>query len=71
MPGMSGEEFLSRIKNSEGLKNIPVYIFCVVIDRYRIKKWLDQGARGFIPKPFSVKQLEAVIRESQKYRAKN
>lgn len=71
MPGMSGEEFLSRIKNSEEFRSIPVYIFSVITERNRIKKWLDQGARGFIPKPFSVEKLEAAIRESQKYRAKN
>ncbi|NOZ59727.1 MAG: response regulator [Euryarchaeota archaeon] len=65
MPGMSGEELLSSIKNQDGLKNIPVYILSVVTERDRIQKWLGQGAKGFIPKPFSIESLEAAIRESQ------
>lgn len=66
MPGMSGEELLSTIKNHDGLKSIPVYIFSVVTERDRIQKWLRQGAKGFIPKPFSIERLEAAIGESQK-----
>ncbi|WP_456475249.1 response regulator [Candidatus Pyrohabitans sp.] len=66
MPGMSGEELLSRIKNHEGLKNTPVYIFSVVTESDRIQKWLRQGAKGLIQKPFSIERLEAAIRESQK-----
>ena len=65
MPEMSGEEVLSRIKGSEKLKDIPVYIFSVVTEKERVERWLAMGASGFIPKPYDMKQIEQAIERSQ------
>ncbi len=65
MPGMSGEEFLSRIRSSGKLKDTSVYIFSVVSERERVERWLAMGASGFIPKPYDIKQLEQTIEHSQ------
>lgn len=61
MPGMSGEDVLREIRKSEALKDIPVYIFSVLVDRDAVHKWLSLGATGFISKPFDIVEIEKVI----------
>jgi CheY-like chemotaxis protein len=63
MPGLSGRDVLAQIKDSENLRDIPVYIFSVVADTDRdvIRSCLAQGASGYISKPFDVEEIERVI----------
>lgn len=61
MPGMSGEEVLRHIKASKEFRDIPIHVFSVVSDREKVTRWLALGASGFVPKPFSVRQLEEAV----------
>ena len=61
MPSFSGLEFHECLRNSERARTIPViYISGVDSDTYR-RVALQQGARGFVSKPFDMPKLLAVI----------
>ena len=65
MPGISGMEFLAKIKNNTQLKNIPVIVFSTTSDAITIDETKKMGAINFITKPNSyadlVKMLELVL----------
>jgi len=61
MPNFSGLEFHECLRHSERARTIPViYISGVESDTYR-RVALQQGARGFVSKPFDMPKLLAVI----------
>jgi len=67
MPGMGGKEFLSRIKADERLCSIPVVILTTsdtdkdILETYRLQ------AAGYIKKPVSLEQFQAVMRDLTEY----
>ncbi|MDD2607341.1 response regulator [Lascolabacillus sp.] len=63
MPGMSGDEFLSFIKQNGLYKDIPVLILSgEESSDFRIKM-LEEGAADFILKPFNPQELKVRIRK--------
>lgn len=70
LPGMDGMEILSKLKQSEKMKDIPVVMATAKGAEYDKVKGLDAGADDYITKPFGMLELvarvKAVLRRSQK-----
>jgi len=62
MPIMTGEQFLIAVKNKEGLKNIPVYIFSTTSHSKTIQHTLELGAQDFITKPNKFDDLVNILK---------
>ena len=58
MPGISGEEFCSKIRKTS---RVPVIMLSAKVEESDILKGLGLGADDYITKPFSLKQLHARI----------
>ena len=57
MPGMNGYEFCKKIKETDGMSNIPVILLTALQDPQDIIMGLQAGADNFITKPYDVKYL--------------
>ncbi|PBQ32897.1 response regulator [Sphingobacteriaceae bacterium] len=62
MPIMNGREFLTLLKNTEALKEIPVIIFSTSASPTTIKETRDLGAKDFITKPNRFDQLVEILK---------
>jgi two-component response regulator (ARR-A family) len=72
MPGMTGYDLLKKLKETKGLKEIPVVIMSSENVPQRIQRCLDEGALDFIIKPLKledVKKLRRDIMQMQSMRA--
>lgn len=56
MPEMNGYEFLKRLRN-EKKTNVPVIVFSAKAKDIEVKEALDQGAQGYLVKPFTADDL--------------
>ncbi|MBU0595984.1 response regulator [Candidatus Bipolaricaulota bacterium] len=61
MPTMNGIQLLSRMKQSDRLKDIPIVIVSTEGSKQRIDELVKGGAVGFIRKPFQPEQLRDVL----------
>lgn len=61
LPKMSGQEFLARLKKYEHLRNIPVIVFSNSTRRSTIQVTRILGAKGFVTRPCSQRQLIKVL----------
>lgn len=61
LPDLSGEEVLRRLKENERTKNIKVIVVSGYVDSHLRGRLMELGADGFVPKPFSVKELRLVV----------
>ncbi|MBN2383555.1 response regulator [bacterium] len=61
MPVMSGFEFLRRIKQEKVFQSIPVIIVSTEGKDEDTARGLEQGARGYIKKPFQASDLYRLI----------
>jgi DNA-binding NtrC family response regulator len=62
MPGMSGEEFFFEVR-----KEYPKANFLVISGfsaEGSVERMLEAGARGFLPKPFTIEELSGFVRRS-------
>lgn len=57
MPGMDGPETLSRIRKTEGGKNIPVIFMTAKAQTHEQQSYIEMGAVGVIVKPFDPETL--------------
>jgi PAS domain S-box-containing protein len=67
MPGMDGIEAVRRIRASEGVtgkKPVPIVAMTAYAMDGDKEKLLDKGLDGYVAKPFSIKKLMDVIRQS-------
>ena len=64
MPKMNGTQTLSRLKENEQLKHIPVIIYSTSINPLEKEKCLFLGAHSYITKPVSFKES---IETAQKF----
>ena len=62
MPVMNGWQFLSSLKGSDGLKEIPVIMYSTSSDRLAVKKALSSGALCFFTKPNNFQLLKTILR---------
>jgi CheY-like chemotaxis protein len=70
MPVMNGWEFLSRLKGSEGLKEIPVIMYSTSSKSSDIKTAMSSGALCFFTKPNSFLTLTNILRIVVEYMQK-
>lgn len=68
LPGISGIEFIRRLRNDDVTKEIPAILLTAKGEETDKLKGLDQGADDYITKPFSPKELisriKALLRRS-------
>ena len=57
MPGMNGYEFCKKIKETDGMSNVPVILLTALQDPQDIIMGLQAGADNFITKPYDQKYL--------------
>lgn len=62
MPGMSGFEFLARIRQSRRLKDTPVILFTALSERRHVVRGLLAGADGYVAKPITGAALVNAVR---------
>lgn len=62
LKGVSGIEYLRRLKQEELTRTIPVILLTARSDEHDKVSGLEQGADDYITKPFSAKELLARIR---------
>ncbi len=67
MPGMGGKEFLTRIKNAEDLKRIPVIILTTSDSEQDIIHSYNLFASGYVKKPGDLVQFKKVAKEIGEY----
>ena len=61
MPTMNGIQLLTRMKQNEQLKDIPIVIISTEGSKKRIEELENFGASGFVRKPFQPEQLRDVL----------
>ncbi len=61
MPNMNGVELLTKIRETDGLKSIPVVMITTESTQEAIAMFKEKGASGCVAKPFTADQLEAVV----------
>ena len=57
MPDISGFEVVSRLKNNDELKNIPIILVSASVLEDSVQKGFDAGAVDFLKKPFETEVL--------------
>lgn len=62
MPGLSGVDFVRRLKNSEASRRIPVIMLTARSDEMDKVQGFDVGADDYVTKPFSPRELVARIK---------
>jgi two-component system, chemotaxis family, chemotaxis protein CheY len=64
MPGMNGYEFLTKLKESDVYKKIPVMMVTTESQNENIVTAIKAGAVQYVIKPFSMEELIKKIKES-------
>lgn len=62
MPSPNGFEICDYLKSSEDYRDIPLAIVSACSSPEDIQKALDLGADAYLPKPFSIDQLKAMVK---------
>lgn len=62
LPGMSGLELISRLRQSDSCKDAAILVISVRYGASDAERCLSEGASGFLPKPFKVKELSQAIK---------
>ncbi len=69
MPEMGGVETLTKIKENEATKEIPVLMCSTACDKETVFETIRRGAKGYIRKPFTtdsfVRRVESVLEEGE------
>jgi diguanylate cyclase (GGDEF)-like protein len=63
MPDLDGYEVLTRLKQSDRTKDIPVVLLSALADQVEEVRGLELGAADYIGKPYSVPVLQARVRK--------
>lgn len=63
LPDMSGTDILSKIKQDEALKRVPVVVLTTTDDKVEIQKCYDLGCNVYITKPVIYESFADAIRQ--------
>uniref|UniRef100_A0A0D6R9G6 Response regulatory domain-containing protein n=1 Tax=Araucaria cunninghamii TaxID=56994 RepID=A0A0D6R9G6_ARACU len=58
MPGMNGYDLLKKVKETKGLKEIPVVMMSSEDVPHRVKRCLAEGAEDFLMKPVQIEDIK-------------
>ena len=61
MPTMNGIQLLTRMKENDRLKHIPIVIASTEGSQQRIEQLEELGVSGYVRKPFQPEQLRDVL----------
>ncbi len=61
MPNMNGLELVSKMKENDMFKSIPVVIVTTEGSEKRIRESMDLGAKGYIRKPFVPEDIKQIL----------
>ncbi len=61
MPVMNGVQFLTRMHDDPRLRNVPVVIASTEGSEARIEQLMQNGAKGYLRKPFYPEQLRDTL----------
>jgi CheY-like chemotaxis protein len=64
MPYMDGPEMLDRLRSRPETRNIPVIAMTALTDRRTRGRLITLGVRGFLAKPYTMRELAERIREA-------
>jgi len=64
LPDMSGDEVLRRLKEDPATFAIPIVMVSADAMGERIRELIDQGASGYLTKPYKVAELVRIIEET-------
>ncbi len=67
LPGLSGLEILSAIKNEQGLKSIPVVVLTTSDAQPDIKSSYQFGANCYVTKPIGLKEFIKIVNSIQEF----
>ena len=63
MPFLDGQSTLVKLKASDKLKHIPVFILTTSASADQKKKCIETGCSGYYIKPIKLKELELIIQD--------
>ena len=66
MPGISGYELCSCIKENSATKHIPVIMLTAMTEKESVDRAFAAGAQGFLSKPFDEEDVLAILRAATK-----
>jgi len=66
LPDMSGMEVLRRLKQDPDLRGVPVIIISAETAKEDVQQGMGAGAAGYLPKPFRLDALFALIEQTSK-----
>lgn len=58
MPAMNGLEFVRKLQDVAGMKDVPVVMITTEASESRVVEALSYGAKGYIRKPFTPDQVK-------------
>lgn len=61
MPLMCGMECLTKIRQTEGILELPVIIYSTSFEKSEIERYQIMGANGYLQKPTSFNQLKTLL----------
>ncbi|MBF0274316.1 MAG: response regulator [Nitrospinae bacterium] len=61
MPNMNGLEFLTKVKNDEAFKEIPVVMLSTESKQEDIIKAINLGANAYVKKPFKPEEMKKAL----------
>ncbi len=63
MPVMDGMEFVKELKKDDTFKDTPVVIVSTEASQSKIDEFMNQGATGYITKPFTPEAIRNTIKD--------
>lgn len=61
MRGMTGVDLLRAVRGVPELRNLPFIMVTAEADRSRLSEAMDSGANGYLVKPFSIQEFQALV----------
>jgi two-component system chemotaxis response regulator CheY len=58
MPAMNGLEFVKKLQEVAGMKDVPVVMITTEASEAHVVEALSYGAKGYIRKPFTPEQVK-------------
>jgi len=57
MPKLDGYEVTERLRQADGLAEVPIMLLTATVEDAAVKRGIDAGATDYVKKPFSPKEL--------------